>query len=241
MNDSTGFPERGDARHARPSVKARASLAALALVALVAALPAGAQKGAPLPADIDPQSYSRLPLITKDSLDAEGRRSFEVINGNDTQIPRLGPPANSLYSPAAAEPYDVLNQRLRKTVVGPAFFEISTLVPAREYNQQYEWTGHEIGAQRAGVDQKVIDVIKYDRPVTGLPEKEATVIEFGRALLRGNHQVTPAMFAKMVALFGRQGTVEITMIMGDYTMTAMLLNAVDQHLSPGREPLLPPR
>lgn len=215
---------------------------AAALVLIVVALPAAAQNAAgTLPADIDSQSYSRLPLIKKDALDAEGRRSFEVINGSEVQIPRLGPPANSLYSPAAAEPYDVLNQRLRKTVVGPAFFEISTLVPAREYNQQYEWTGHEIGAQRAGVDQKIIDVIKYDRPVTGLPEKEATVIEFGRALLRGNHQISPAMFAKMVALFGRQGTIEITMIMGDYTMTAMLLNAVDQHLSPGREPLLPTR
>ena len=29
------------------------------------------------------------------------------------------------------------------------------------------------------------------------------------------------------------------MIMGDYTMTAMLLNAVDQHLPPDRELLLP--
>ncbi len=48
------------------------------------------------------------------------------------------------------------------------------------------------------------------------------------------------MFANMVELFGRQGTVEIIMIMGDYTMTAMLLNAVDQQLTPDRgEPLLP--
>ena len=47
------------------------------------------------------------------------------------------------------------------------------------------------------------------------------------------------MFAKMVALFGEQGTIEITMIMGDYTMTAMLLNAVNQQLPADREPLLP--
>jgi len=97
-----------------------------------------------------------------------------------------------------------------------------------------------LGARRAGVDQKVIDVIKYDRPVTGLAEKEATAIEFGRAMLRGNRQVPPELFAKMVALFGRRGTMEITMVMGDYAMTAMVLNAVDQHLPPDREPLLPP-
>jgi 4-carboxymuconolactone decarboxylase len=198
-----------------------------------------AQPPRPLPPDIDPQSYSRLPLIPKDTLDAEGQRIFEAINGAEGKLPRLGPPANSMHSLAAAEPYDRLNQVLRKTIVGMQFFEISTLVPAREFNQQYEWTAHETGARRAGVDQKVIDVIKFNRPVTGLPEKEATVIEFGRAMLRGTRQVPPEMFAKMVALFGRQGTMDIVMIMGDYTMTAMLLNAVDQHLSPDREPLLP--
>ena len=192
-----------------------------------------------LPQDIDPQSLSRLPLILKDSLDTEGKRLFESINGTDGNAPRLGPPASSMYSLAAAAPYDELNVLLRKTVVGPQFFEISTLVPAREFDQQYEWTAHELGARRVGVDQKVIDVIKYDRPTTGLPEKEATVIDFGRALLRGNNQVSPEMFAKMVALFGEQGTIEITMIMGDYTMTAMLLNAVNQQLPADREPLLP--
>ena len=194
---------------------------------------------APLPPDIDAESYSRLPLIPKDAFDEAGRRIFETINGSDTAMPRLGPPASSMYSVEASEPFDVLNQLLRRTIVGRQFFEISTLVPAREFNQQYEWTGHELGAQRAGVDQAVIDVIKYDRPVDGLPEKEATVIEYGRALLRGDHQIPPELFAKMVSLFGRQGTIEITMTMGDYTMTAMLLNAVDQHLPPDREPMLP--
>jgi 4-carboxymuconolactone decarboxylase len=209
---------------------------------LAVGLAATAQTPAPLPADIDAKSYSRLPLVLKDSLDQEGRRIFEVINGKDVDVPRLGPPNNTMYSLAAAEPYDRLNQVLRNAnVVGARFFEISTLVPAREFNQQYEWTGHELGARRAGVDQKVIDVIKYDRPVTGLPEKEATTIEFGRALLRGDHQVPPALFAKMVELFGRRGTMEIAMIMGDYAMTAMVLNAADQHLPPSMAPLLPPR
>jgi 4-carboxymuconolactone decarboxylase len=212
---------------------------ALLVVTAVSTL-AGAQPAdEPLSADIDARSYSRLPLVEKSALDAEGRRIFETINGKTAEAPRLGPPASSMYSIAASEPYDRLNQLLRKTVVGSQLFEICTLVPAREFDQPYEWSAHEVGAQRAGVDQQVIDAIKFDRPVAGLPEREATVIEFGRALLRGDHQVPPALFAKMVSLFGRQGTVEIVMIMGDYTMTAMLLNAVDQRLPPGREPLLP--
>jgi hypothetical protein len=219
-------------------MKARAWVLPLSLFAAAAA---GAQTSRqPLPADSDEQSYSRLPLLLKDSLDDEGRRIFEAVNGKDGNTPRLGPPASSMYSLAAAEPYDRLNQVLRSAnVIGPQFFEISTLVPAREFNQQYEWTAHELGARRVGVAQEVIDVIKHDRATSGLPEKEATAIEFGRALLRGNRQVPPELFTKMVSLFGERGTIEITMVMGDYAMTAMLLNAVNQQLPANWEPLLP--
>jgi 4-carboxymuconolactone decarboxylase len=214
----------------------------LLLSTSAAALAVAQQSARPLPPDIDSQSNSRLPLILKDSLDEEGRRIFEAINGKDGNTPRLGPPASSMYSLAAAEPYDRLNQLLRSAnVIGPQFFEIGTLVPAREFNQQYEWSAHELGARRVGVSQEVIDVIKNNRATSGLPEKEATAIEFGRALLRGNRQVSPALFAKMTTLFGSRGTVEISMVMGDYAMTAMLLNAVDQQLPADREPLLPMR
>jgi 4-carboxymuconolactone decarboxylase len=213
----------------------------LLVLSLCAAVAASAQTARPpLPSDIDAQSYSRLPLILKESLDEEGRRIFEAINGKEGNTPRLGPPASTMHSLAAAEPYDRLNQLLRSAnVIGPQFFEISTLVPAREFNQQYEWTAHERGARRVGVADEVIDVIKHGRPTTGLPEKEATAIEFGRAMLRGNRQVPPDLFAKMVSLFGERGTIEITMVMGDYAMTAMLLNAVNQQLPPDWEPLLP--
>jgi 4-carboxymuconolactone decarboxylase len=206
----------------------------------MSAAASGSAQTSPSPSDIDPQSSSRLPLILKDSLDEEGRRIFEAINGKEASTPRLGPPASTMHSLAAAEPYDRLNQLLRSAnVIGPQFFEISTLVPAREFNQQYEWTAHERGARRVGVADEVIDVIKHGRPTTGLPEKEATAIEFGRAMLRGNRQVPPELFAKMVALFGERGTIEITMVMGDYAMTAMLLNAVNQQLPADWEPLLP--
>jgi len=220
----------------------KASACALFLSMCAAALAVAQQSSRPLPPDIDSQSKSRLPLILKDSLDEEGRRIFEAINGKNGDTPRLGPPASSMYSLAAAEPYDRLNQVLRSAnVIGPQFFEISTLVPAREFNQQYEWTAHELGARRAGVAQEVIDVIKLDRPTSGLPEREATAIEFGRAMLRGNRQISPELFAKMVSLFGQRGTIEITMVMGDYAMTAMLLNAVNQQLPPDRDSLLPIR
>ena len=52
---------------------------------------------------------------------------------------------------------------------------------------------------------------------------------------------SPELWAKTVELFGRQGAVEITAIIGDYVMAGIMLTAVDQQLPPGREALLPVR
>ena len=144
-----------------------------------------------------------------------------------------------MYSPITAEPIHVLNQNLRKTVAGSRYFELSALLAAREFDQQYEWSGHEAAGVRAGLDQAVIDAVKFDRDVAGLPEKDATVIRLGRALFR-DHKVSPELWAKTVEFFGRQGAVEIVATMGDYVMAGFMLTAVDQQLPPDRKPLLPP-
>jgi hypothetical protein len=44
------------------------------------------------------------------------------------------------------------------------------LITAREIDQQYEWSAHEPAGLRAGLEQPVIDAVKYDRDVTGLTE-----------------------------------------------------------------------
>jgi hypothetical protein len=91
----------------------------------------------------------------------------------------------------------MLNQALRKTVIGQQYFEICALIGAWEFDQQYEWSGHEPGALRAGVSQNVIDAIKYNRGVEELGDKEATLILMGRQLFRGNHQLSSPVWAKI--------------------------------------------
>jgi len=191
------------------------------------------------PPDIHPDSLSRLPPLQRDSLDAEGRRVWDVIAGT-RGMGRTGPAPVSMYSPGLAEPMHHLNQYLRKTVAGPKFFELAALLAAREFDQQYEWSGHEPAALRAGLDQSVIDAVKHNREVAGLPEKEATVIRLARALFR-DRKVSSELWAKTVEHFGRQGAVELVATMGDYVMAGFLLTAVDQQLPPDRKPLLPVR
>jgi 4-carboxymuconolactone decarboxylase len=193
------------------------------------------------PADIDRESLSRLPVVTRDSLDENGRRIYDYIGGRGGTPPKTGPGGVSMHSPEAAEAIQMLNQALRRTVIGPKYFEVAALVAAREFDQQYEWSGHEPAALRAEVDQAVIDAIKYDRDVRGLDEKAATVILMGRQLFRGNHQLSGELWANAVRQFGTRGALDISIVMGDYAMAAVMLNAVNQNLPEGRKPLLPIR
>lgn len=195
-----------------------------------------------LPADVDPKSLSRLPFIERSKLSGEALQVYDAVIGKDAQgnprpVPGTGPAATSLYSPGVALPMNQLNQYLRNTVVGPAMFQICTLIAAREFDENYEWNSHEGGARRANVDQKTIDAIKFNRGVDGLPEKDALVISFGRALFR-DHKVSSELYAQVVKTFGQQGMFELTAVMGDYTMAAIMLRAVDQHV-PNAPPVLP--
>ena len=125
-----------------------------------------------------------------------------------------------------------------KSPVGPRYFQLAVLIMAREIDQQYEWSSHEPAGRRQGLEQSVIDVVKYKRDVAGLSDKDATLITFGRTLYR-EHRVSSELWEKMVTLFGRQRTVQIMMIMGDYFRVGFMLNAIDQHLPPARAALLP--
>src|SRR5262245_40755759 len=117
---------------------------ALLFAGVSAALVSGQSK---LPPDINPTSYSRLPPVDRAALDEDGKRVWDHIAG-ERPLPATGPAAVSIYSPGAARPIHDLNQYLRKTVVGPRFFELSALIAAREFDQQYEWSGHEPAGRR---------------------------------------------------------------------------------------------
>ena len=202
-------------------------------VLLLAALPLFAQAPNTLPPDINPVTLSRLPPVTPQDLDEEGRR---LLAARTNFTPGPGPTHITIYSPRER---DLGIPSGEKSPVGPRYFQLAVLITAREIDQQYEWSSHEPAGLRQGLEQSVIDVVKYDRDAAPLSYKDATLIRFGRALFR-EHRVSSDLWQKMVSHFGRQHTVQIMMIMGDYFRVGFMLNAVDQHLPPGREALLPP-
>ena len=123
--------------------------------------------------------------------------------------------------------------------VGARFFQLAVLIVARELDQEYEWSSHAVAGLRQGLEQSVGDVVKYKRDVAGLSEKDATLITFGRTLLRENG-VSSELWRKMADQFGQQHTVYLLQIMAAYLRVGFMLNAVDQQVPPERNEILPP-
>jgi len=203
---------------------------------LVGVAPAVAQS---LPADIDPQSLSRMPPARRSDMNAEGQAIYDKVAGANRTTPMQGPGGVSLHMPKVAQAMDILNQYLRyDSVIGRRYIEVAILVTAREFDQQYEWTFHEKTALSEGAPQLTVDTIKHNGPLAGLDAKDALIIRYGREILR-DHHLSAATWAEAEARFTRQGALEIAAIMGDYALAAVLLHAVDQRLPAGMEPLLP--
>jgi len=201
---------------------------------LLSCLPLLVRAQSALPPDIDPVTLSRLPPVTPADLDEEGQRLL-AARPNFKAGP--GPTHVTIYAP---QERDLGIPTGEKSPVGARYFQLAVLIIAREIDQQFEWSAHEPYGLRQGLEQPVIDVVKYNKDVKGLADKDATLITFGRTLYR-EHHVSRELWAKMVSLFGRQHTVELMTIMGDYFRVGFMLNAVDQQQPPNLPALLPPR
>jgi len=195
------------------------------------------------PGDVDAESLSRFPIVGRSQMKTDAdRAAYDYIVGTAArQVPLRGPGGVSLHSPGSAEPIERLNRYLRnESVIGRRLFELCAIIGAWEIEQQYEWSGHEAAALQFGVSQKAVDTIKFNRPIEGLPEDETVVIQMGRQILR-EHKLDSGVYAHAVTLFGRQGTLELAITMGDYVLAGITLITADQQLPPDRPPLLPAR
>jgi 4-carboxymuconolactone decarboxylase len=192
-----------------------------------------------LPKDVDPESKNRLPLIQPKNMGEATRKVFLELAGNNTDRPLGGFLGLALYNPSFAQALRTLNRSVvREGTTGNRAYEAAVLTATRESQfSESEWAGHAASALRAGLAQNTIDVIRDGRDLSGVPEEDAIVIRFGRELFRNKH-VNSETFAKVKDKLGPRGTVELIGIMGDYSLVALLLKAVDQQLPEDRA--LPP-
>ena len=192
-----------------------------------------------LSADLDPQSRARLPYVKKSDMDEKGQKIFETLPGAGKDDILRGPLAFAAYNPAVAQAlHDLHDAPVPGGTLDPRTRELAILVACRETNYNLEWNGHEASGLKAGIDAKFIDVVRYNRPLAGLNEKDATVIRFGRQMFH-DKKVDSATFAKAVEFWGKRGTVDMVSVMTTYAVSGYFAIAVDER-SPEGKPELPP-
>jgi 4-carboxymuconolactone decarboxylase len=186
---------------------------------------------AKLPKDVYPDSRSRLPLIKREDLDADGQKAYDshLLEDSTSLAGLQGPGGLSLHGS---------NASMRGKGLGPRLQELARLVVSREMDQAIEWTVHEPRALKVGLEPAIIDVVRYRKPLTGVGEKEAAIIELGREVFQ-KHHVESDTYARAFKLLGEKNLVDLCYLMGSYATTAILLHTVDLHLPYDRKPLLP--
>jgi 4-carboxymuconolactone decarboxylase len=192
-----------------------------------------------LPAYLDPQSRARLPYLRKSDMDEKGQKIFETLPGAGKDDILRGPLAFAAYNPAVAQAlHDLHDAAVPGGTLDPRMRELAILVACRETNYNLEWNGHAASGLKAGIDAKLIDVVRYNRPLAGLNVKDATVIRFGRQMFH-DKKVDSATFAKAVEFWGKRGTVDMVSVMTTYAVSGYFAIAVDER-SPDDKPELPP-
>ena len=205
---------------------------AVILIAALASLIAYAQ--AKLPADLDAQSRARLPYLKSSEVDAKGKRVVDVFGKGGTVS---GPLAFATYNPAVGQALlDLHDAAVTGGTLDAHARELAILVACRATNYNLEWNGHEASGVRAGIDAKVIDVVRNNSLLTGLNEKDAAVIRFGRQLFN-DKKVDSATFAKVVELWGKRGAMDMVAVMNTYAVSGFFAIAVDEHAAEGKAAL----
>ncbi len=180
---------------------------------------------------------ARLPYLTLDDLLPDQRTRVEAAA---RPMGGVGRPFQALlHSPEVAARYLSLTNFFREdSVLTLNTRELVTLATAREWNSQFIWTVHEVSARRAGVSDEIIFAIRDQKVLDVLPRNDAAFIRYAQELLR-NRKVTDYTFKAVEDLVGAQGVVELTILIGYYTMQAHTVAALEVELGEGMTPLLP--
>lgn len=177
---------------------------------------------------------TRITLPTLEKMNAEQRKVYDsVINGPRGRL--AGPLRAALLNPELAARWSKLGELLRYSTSLPRHLsELAILVTAEHCQSPLEWAAHKQEGEKAGLASDIVDAIAQRQPITG-DSDEAIVWAYADELNRIN-SVTDETYTRAFARFGDVAVMELTALIGYYTMVAMTLNAHEIPLPDGFEP-----
>lgn len=186
-----------------------------------------------------PVGGGRISFPTPETMTEAQLEVYEqIVSGPRRTL--VGPLRAALHNPELADRWQRLGQVLRfETSLPTRLSELAILVTARRWNSGLEWTIHASDATRAGLAADIIDAIRLGEvPDFAEDEEGREVYAFaGQLVQKGD--VEPETYAGIVSRWGEVGAVELTAVIGYYSMVAMTLNVHRIPLPEGMTSSLP--
>jgi len=181
---------------------------------------------------------ARISFPTPDTMDADQLRVYnKIISGRRGKI--QGPLRVALHNAELADRWQALGELLRyNTTLSPRLSEIAILVTGRACQSPFEWYAHRIEAEKIGLSPTLIEALLVQTTPAGLTPEEAVVHQVS-VELNQSRSVSDATYQTALGLLGERALVELTALVGYYTMVAMTLNAHEIPLPEGVTPAFP--
>jgi 4-carboxymuconolactone decarboxylase len=157
--------------------------------------------------------------------EAQQRVHDAIASGPRGDVP--APLGLWLHRPELAKHAQALGRYCRyDTLLEPRLSELAILVTARCWRSEYEWAVHKPCALQAGLDEAVVEAIRIGEPPPFEHDDEAAVFEFAQALHTEGH-VGDSLYREAVTQLGEEAVVDLTGLLGYYTLISMTINVFE--------------
>ncbi|UJQ94177.1 carboxymuconolactone decarboxylase family protein [Mariluticola halotolerans] len=179
----------------------------------------------------------RISLPGPDELTDAQRRVYEdMIAGPRGAV--VGPIRAAIHSPEMADRWQKLGEFVRYHTVFPEkLSELAIIASARRWNSEVEFCIHRGIAEKAGISADILDALRDGVRPEFTDETMREVYDFTQELQMSG-TVSDKTYLAIKRRWDEQGVVELTGIVGYYTMVAMMLNTHHVPLPAGTSPQL---
>jgi 4-carboxymuconolactone decarboxylase len=178
----------------------------------------------------------RIPRLTPETMSAEQRAVYDrVVSGPRGAL--HGPLLAALFKPELADKWQQFGEILRfRNTLPRKLSELAILVTARHWTSQFEWLIHARDGLKAGLSQATLDAIRDSKIPVFADPLEKLVFDFATEI-HETHSVSQATYDAALKAFDVVGVVDLTAVIGYYTLVSMTLNVHDIYSSDEPKPL----
>ncbi|TDP01199.1 carboxymuconolactone decarboxylase family protein [Marinomonas balearica] len=177
----------------------------------------------------------RISLPTREVMSAAQKVVYDSVVAGPRGVV-VGPLRAAIHNPDLADRWQKLGKVLRyETSLPLSLNELAIVLTARRWNAQVEWSIHAKEAEKAGLSTDVIEAIRTgSKPdFTNDTSGEEVYCYAREILMNGTSQLET--YKAIVARWGEKGVVELTAVIGYYSMVAMTLNTHEIPMPEGLE------